>query len=317
MRLEELTSPEVGALDRDRTVLILPLGSVEQHGNHMPLGTDTMLAHGGIAGGGRTAGKRGRAAAALVRIFGASHALCRQRHAQSETLMAVATTSWRRWSATASGASSSSTVMAETAASSTCSPRPSATSIYGHARIAALTYFQLAREAIAELRESEPGGMGHACEFETAMVQHIRPELVDMEKACVTYPDPGSRLPDDRPARRLGRSAPFSISAISRRRAPSATPRCRAREGCCLLRGGGRRTRRLHRGFPRPGASRSALDDAAAEGRRHRARLLRRAPRQHLWRASGGRADRRLRPGCRARRRRRAGHRRAGLRRFP
>ena len=45
MRFEELTSPEVDALDRDRTVLILPLGSVEQHGNHMPLGTDTMLAH--------------------------------------------------------------------------------------------------------------------------------------------------------------------------------------------------------------------------------------------------------------------------------
>src|SRR6187402_563877 len=45
MRFEELTSPEVAALDRDRTVLILPLGSVEQHGRHMPLGTDTMLAH--------------------------------------------------------------------------------------------------------------------------------------------------------------------------------------------------------------------------------------------------------------------------------
>ena len=45
MRFEELTSPEVAALDRDRTVLILPLGSVEQHGRHMPLGTDTLLAH--------------------------------------------------------------------------------------------------------------------------------------------------------------------------------------------------------------------------------------------------------------------------------
>ena len=45
---------------------------------------------------------------------------------------------------------------------------------YGTARIAALTYFQLAREAIATLRQSEPGGMGHACEFETAMIQHIQ-----------------------------------------------------------------------------------------------------------------------------------------------
>ena len=45
MRFEELSSPEIAALDRERTVLVLPLGSVEQHGRHMPLGTDTMLAH--------------------------------------------------------------------------------------------------------------------------------------------------------------------------------------------------------------------------------------------------------------------------------
>ena len=35
--------------------------------------------------------------------------------------------------------------------------------------------------------------MGHACEFETAMIQHIRPELVKMDRAATTYPDPGSR----------------------------------------------------------------------------------------------------------------------------
>ena len=44
MHWEELTSAEIGALDRDRAVVILPLGSVEQHGNHLPIGTDTMLA---------------------------------------------------------------------------------------------------------------------------------------------------------------------------------------------------------------------------------------------------------------------------------
>ena len=41
MRWEELSSPDVAALDRERTVVMLPLGSVEQHGSHMPLGTDT------------------------------------------------------------------------------------------------------------------------------------------------------------------------------------------------------------------------------------------------------------------------------------
>jgi creatinine amidohydrolase len=44
MRWEELSVPEIETLDRDRTVLLLPLGSVEQHGRHLPVGTDTMLA---------------------------------------------------------------------------------------------------------------------------------------------------------------------------------------------------------------------------------------------------------------------------------
>src|SRR5262245_30340084 len=45
MRWEELSSPDVAALDRGRTVIMLPLGSVEQHGNHLPVGADTMLSH--------------------------------------------------------------------------------------------------------------------------------------------------------------------------------------------------------------------------------------------------------------------------------
>jgi len=63
---------------------------------------------------------------------------------------------------------------------------------YGRARIVTLTYFALAAEAIARLRQSAPGGMGHACEFETSMVQHLRPDLVKPERAETTYPDLGS-----------------------------------------------------------------------------------------------------------------------------
>jgi creatinine amidohydrolase len=63
---------------------------------------------------------------------------------------------------------------------------------YGKATIAGLTYFALARDAIAKLRESRPGGMGHACEFETSMLMHLRPDLVQVERAAVTYPNPGS-----------------------------------------------------------------------------------------------------------------------------
>lgn len=38
-----LTWPEVEALARDRTIVLLPVGSVEQHGHHLPLTTDALV----------------------------------------------------------------------------------------------------------------------------------------------------------------------------------------------------------------------------------------------------------------------------------
>jgi creatinine amidohydrolase len=40
--LEELTWPEIDALHRDRTLFVLPIGMVEQHGPHLPVGADTI-----------------------------------------------------------------------------------------------------------------------------------------------------------------------------------------------------------------------------------------------------------------------------------
>jgi len=192
MRWEELTSPEVGALDRDRTVVVLPLGSVEQHGNHMPLGTDTILAQAVSLA----------AAGALDDVivlpppwygFSAHHMRFPGSITLSaETLMAVAGDivaavvkhGFRRI-LIVNGHGGNNGVI-DVLASSLGHKH------YGVARIAALTYFALAREEIAALRQSAPGGMGHACEFETAMMEAVRPELVHMDRATTLYPDPGS-----------------------------------------------------------------------------------------------------------------------------
>jgi creatinine amidohydrolase len=40
-KLEELTWPQIDALDRERTLLILPVGMIEEHGPHLPVGADT------------------------------------------------------------------------------------------------------------------------------------------------------------------------------------------------------------------------------------------------------------------------------------
>jgi creatinine amidohydrolase len=194
MRWEELRVPEIEALDRERTVVILPVGSVEQHGRHMPVGTDTILAHTiSLAAAARLAGRvavlpppwygfsahhmrfagtvtlRAETMIALCEDIAASviaHGFCRllivNGHGGNHGIIDVLASKLGH-------------------------------KHYGNARIACVTYFQLARAAIAELRKSRPGGMGHACEFETSMMQHLRPELVEIEAAEVTYPDPGSR----------------------------------------------------------------------------------------------------------------------------
>jgi creatinine amidohydrolase len=41
-KLDELTWPQIDALDRQRTLFILPVGMIEQHGPHLPVGADTI-----------------------------------------------------------------------------------------------------------------------------------------------------------------------------------------------------------------------------------------------------------------------------------
>jgi creatinine amidohydrolase len=46
MRLDELTSPQLAALRERRPVALWPVGAVEPHGPHAPLGTDTLISLG-------------------------------------------------------------------------------------------------------------------------------------------------------------------------------------------------------------------------------------------------------------------------------
>jgi creatinine amidohydrolase len=46
-----------------------------------------------------------------------------------------------------------------------------------------VTYFRLGNEIAEKIRKSDMGGMAHAGEYETAMMLHLRPDLVDMSAA--------------------------------------------------------------------------------------------------------------------------------------
>lgn len=75
-------------------------------------------------------------------------------------------------------------------------------------RVAAITYWHLLAHRAGELRESRRGGTGHAGEFETSLMLATHPELVAQEEGVVHYPElPSGYLSTDlfegAPARRF------------------------------------------------------------------------------------------------------------------
>ena len=43
MKFHEMTSGQLGAIKHDQVVVILPIAAIEQHGPHLPTGTDTII----------------------------------------------------------------------------------------------------------------------------------------------------------------------------------------------------------------------------------------------------------------------------------
>jgi creatinine amidohydrolase len=56
-RIEELTAPQIDAFNRDKTLFILPIGMLEQHGPHLPIGCDSFGVSYGVAEVSKRVGK--------------------------------------------------------------------------------------------------------------------------------------------------------------------------------------------------------------------------------------------------------------------
>ena len=83
----DLTQPEIAAQLKKNPLVILPAGSVEQHGPHLPTGTDTLAANVIAHARGRAHGRSG-AAGHAARRHADAHAVRRHDHAHARHLHA-------------------------------------------------------------------------------------------------------------------------------------------------------------------------------------------------------------------------------------
>lgn len=192
-RYEEFTWPEIRAAVAGNRVAVLPVGTVEQHGPHLPLVTDVL-----------TAAEMSRMAVEQMPeeavLLPAVYYSFNEHHMDFPGTIAVEGETIVRY-VTDIGVSLArhgfrKVLLVNGHGSNVPFLDIAARNITNRteAVCAMVPWWNLIpRELLASLRESEfPGGMAHGCELETSVMLHLRPDLVQMDRAekDISFPRP-------------------------------------------------------------------------------------------------------------------------------
>jgi creatinine amidohydrolase len=172
----------LASIDRDRTLVVIPIAAVEQHGPHMPTGTDFILCT-AVAEALETRMAERVLLTPTVWLGASAHHLRLGSTLNTELDTYVATLCdiarsllddeyQRVLFLNGHGGNIDPMRMAVRAI------QPE----YPESLLAAGSYWSVADEFIRETLEGQHKYVGHACEFETSMMLHVRPELVIREK---------------------------------------------------------------------------------------------------------------------------------------
>lgn len=173
----QLTSPEIAALNR-AAVVVLPLAATEQHGPHLPLATDLLIAE-GICHAlhqalpklvlilpcppvGYSAHHRGFAGTLSV----PHEVLINYAAGMAESVIADGFKSLLILNAHGGNVALGGVLLEQLG-----ERNPGAQIVFA-------SWWQAAAGALRGITASGPGGTGHACEFETSLLLYLHPELV-------------------------------------------------------------------------------------------------------------------------------------------
>lgn len=186
MKWTELTSPALAAVDR-ATPLVMNISAVEQHGPHLPVGTDAMIGAHFLEEANQRLGDQ-------ILILPQLQVCCSSHHMDFGGTLTISHETMLAYvgdvitSALSQGFKSF--VLFNSHGGNEAIGRVLVEKL-GYMNIdrqvAMLTWWTLARQALTEIQESGFGGVGHACEFETSLLLHLRPDLV--RKEAIADPD--------------------------------------------------------------------------------------------------------------------------------
>lgn len=177
---EHLSSTTIDAVDRSVPV-ILPLGAVEQHGPHLPLATDRLLADHFCRRLDDDLGDR-------VLILPTVSVGYSRHHDDFPGTLSVSHETFLRQVVETAGSAlrlGMRTLLLVNAHGGNEGVGQVALEQLGYSwpdrTVARTTWWQVAAPELLAISETGPGGVGHACEFETSLLMAVAPHLVDAE----------------------------------------------------------------------------------------------------------------------------------------
>ena len=177
---DELTSPQLGAVAKT-TPAVLPIAATEQHGPHLPLATDRLIAEHFMRGLDTALGER-------VLILPTVAVGCSEHHMDfpgSLTLTHATFAAQVSDILSAVAAHGFTNLVLFNAHGGNLAVGQVVLETFGRrhpdCQVVLMTWWQLAADALLALSDTGPGGVGHACEFETSLMLVAAPQLVQLD----------------------------------------------------------------------------------------------------------------------------------------